>query len=57
MSNPIITLQLDLTDIDMIQSGLTMYVNWLAGGDEEEKAKSKRAEETYEKIGKQLKWS
>lgn len=53
----IVTLQLDLTDIDMIQSGLTMYVNWLAGGDEEEKAKSKRAEEAYEKIGKQIKWS
>ena len=57
MSNPIITLQLELKDIDMVLSALAMYVNWLAGGDEEEKEKSKRAEETYEKIGRQVKWS
>lgn len=53
----IVTLQLDLTDIDRIQSGLSMYIDYLRDGDEDEKELSKRAEETYEKIGKQIKWS
>lgn len=53
----IVTLQLDLTDIDRVLSGLSMYVDYLRDGDEEDKAKSKRVEETYDKIEKQIKWS
>lgn len=57
MSYPIITLQLGLEDIDRIQSGLVLYVDYLRDGDEGDIAKSIRVEETYEKIRKQIKWS
>lgn len=57
MSNPIITLQLDLTDIDRVQDALSMHIDFLRDGDEDEKELAKRIEETYDKIGKQIKWS
>ena len=57
MSNPIITLQLDLTDIDRVQDALSMYIDYLRDGDEDNKELAKRVEETYDKIGKQIKWS
>lgn len=56
MSNPIITLQLTLSDIDRVQDALSMYIDYLRDGDEDDKELAKRVEETYDKITKQIKW-
>lgn len=57
MSNPIITLQLTLSDIDRVQDALSMHIDYLRDGDEDNKELAKRVEETYDKITKQIKWS
>lgn len=57
MSSPIITLQLTLSDIDRMQDALSMYIDYLRDGDEDDKELAKRVEETYDKITKQIKWS
>ena len=57
MSNPIITLQLTLSDIDRVQDALSMYINYLRDGNEEDKELAKRVEETYDKTKLQIKWS
>lgn len=57
MNNSIITLQLTLSDIDRIQDALSMYIDYLRDGDEDNKELAKRVEEAYDKITKQIKWS
>lgn len=57
MNSPIITLQLTLSDIDRVQDALSMYIDYLRDGDEDDKELAKRVEETYDKTKLQIKWS
>lgn len=44
-------------DLDYVQDALTMYIDYLRDGDDDEKEKAKRVENTYDDITKQIKWS
>lgn len=50
-----IELKLDLQQIDHIEAALTMYIDYLRDGDEDEKEKAKRVEKTYDEIVSQVK--
>lgn len=52
-----INLVLDLQQIDYVEEALTMYIDYLRDGDNEEKEKAKRVEKTYDDITKQIKWN
>lgn len=51
-----VELILDLKQIDYIEDALSMYIDYLRDGDDDEKKKAKRVEKTYDEICKQLKW-
>lgn len=52
-----VELILDLKQIDYIEDALVMYIDYLRDGDDDEKEKAKRVENTYDDITKQIKWS
>lgn len=52
-----IELKLDLQQIDYVEDALVMYIDYLRDGDEDEKEKAKRVEQTYDEIVSQVKWS
>lgn len=52
-----VELMLDLQQIDYVEDALSMYIDYLRDGDNEEKEKAKRVEKTYDDITKQLKWN
>lgn len=51
------TLALKLNQIDHVEDALSMYIDYLRDGDEDDKKKAKRVEKTYNEIVKQVKWS
>lgn len=51
-----VELVLDLKQIDHIEDALVMYIDSLRDGDDDDKAKAKRVERTYDEIYKQVKW-
>lgn len=52
-----IELILNPKQIDHIEDALTMYIDCLRDGDEDEKDMATRVEATYEEIVSQVKWS
>lgn len=52
-----IELKLDLQQIDYVEDALVQYIDYLRDGDEDDKAKAKRVEKTYDEIVSQVKWS
>lgn len=52
-----ITLKLDLQQIDYVEDALVQYIDYLRDGDDDDKAKAKRVEKTYDEIASQVKWS
>lgn len=51
------TLTLDLNQVDHIEEALSMYVDYLRDGDEDDKSAATKVEETYDEIKRQIKWS
>lgn len=52
-----VELILDLQQIDYVEEALTMYIDYLRGGDATDKEKAKRVENTYDVIVARVKWS
>lgn len=51
-----VELILNLKQIDHIEDALVMYIDYLKGGDEDDKVAAKKVEKTYDEIYKQIKW-
>lgn len=51
-----VELILNLKQIDDVEDALVAYIDYLRDGDEDDKAKAKRVEKTYDEIYKQVKW-
>lgn len=44
-------------NIDDIEDALSMFIDYLKDGDEDDKKRAKRVERTYDELYKQVKWS
>lgn len=51
------SLLLMLHQVDDIQDALSMFIDYLRDGDEDDKRRAKRVEATYNEIARQMKWS
>ena len=51
-----VELVLNLKQIDHVEDALSVYIDYLRDGDEDDKKKAKQVEETYDEIYKQIKW-
>ena len=51
-----VELILSLKQIDHVEDALSMYIDYLRDGNEDDKKKAKQVEKTYDEIYKQIKW-
>lgn len=52
-----VQLVLFLHEIDDIEDALVMFIDYLRGGDEDDKRRAKRVEKTYNEFLSRVKWS